>query len=99
MLRLSSPTTKAWAPDVMPHVNMMRAIQTRAPNLLSARLLGTSKTKYPMKKIPAGPPLLQCQGLVAGRNHGKGPAPRVPRPECLSWRALDQAGLIAAALA
>jgi len=40
----------------MPHVNMMRAIQTRAPNLLSARLLGTSKKKYPMKKIPAAPP-------------------------------------------
>jgi hypothetical protein len=33
---------------MMPHVNMMRAIQTRAPNLLSARLLGTSKKKYPM---------------------------------------------------
>jgi hypothetical protein len=56
MLRLASPTTKACAADMMPHVNMMRAIQTRAPNLLSARLLGTSKKKYPMKKIPAAPP-------------------------------------------
>jgi hypothetical protein len=44
-LKLVSPTTKACAPDMMPQVNMIRAIQSRAPNLLSARLLGTSKKK------------------------------------------------------
>jgi hypothetical protein len=31
---------------------MMRAIQSLAPNLLSARLLGTSNKKYAMKKNP-----------------------------------------------
>ena len=30
---------------MIPHVTMMRAIHLRAPNLCSARLLGTSKKK------------------------------------------------------
>ena len=38
-------------------------------------------------------------GLVAGRSHGKNPASRIPRSECSSRRALDQAGPMAAALA
>ena len=35
---------------------MMRAIQTRAPTRSMIRLLGTSKMKYPIKKIPAPNP-------------------------------------------
>ena len=45
MLMLVSPCTKAIAADIRPQVNMIRAIQTRAPNLSSARLLGNSKMK------------------------------------------------------
>ena len=45
MLKLSSPVTKACAPEMIPHVNMMRAIQRRAPKAFNARLLGTSKKK------------------------------------------------------
>jgi hypothetical protein len=39
--------------EMMPQVIMMRAIHIRAPNFFSSRLLGTSKRKYPTKKIPA----------------------------------------------
>ena len=35
---------------------MMRPIQTRAPTRYMIRLLGTSKRKYPMKKMPAPRP-------------------------------------------
>jgi hypothetical protein len=35
----------AMAADNRPHVTMIRAIQSRAPNRWSARLLGTSKKK------------------------------------------------------
>ena len=31
-LKLVAPVTKACAPETMPQVNMMRAIQLRAPN-------------------------------------------------------------------
>ncbi len=34
----------------------MRAIQIRAPNLCSSKLLGISNKKYPKKKIPATNP-------------------------------------------
>jgi hypothetical protein len=44
------------AEEMTPQVIMMRAIQTRAPTLSMIRLLGTSKTKYPIKKIPAPSP-------------------------------------------
>ena len=47
-----SVLTKAVAPDTRPQVSMMRAIHLRAPNRSSARLLGTSKKKYAMKKMP-----------------------------------------------
>ena len=45
ILKLTTPVTSACAPETMPQVNMMRAIHLRAPNLLRARLLGTSKKK------------------------------------------------------
>ena len=39
--------------SLMPQTTMITAIHLRAPNLDSARLLGTWKKKYPAKKIPA----------------------------------------------
>ncbi len=41
------------ATEMIPHVTMIRAIQTRAPKRFSAKLLGTSKRKYARKKMPA----------------------------------------------
>ena len=40
----------------IPQVIRMRAIQMRAPNLCSSKLLGISNRKYPKKKIPATNP-------------------------------------------
>ena len=48
--------TKAIAAAMIPHVSMIRAIHRRAPNLCSARLLGTSNRRYPMKKRPEARP-------------------------------------------
>ena len=42
--------------DSSPQVIMIRAIQRRAPTLCRSRLLGTSKRKYPTKKMPAPRP-------------------------------------------
>jgi len=36
----------------------MRVIHSRAPKRCSARLLGTSNTKYPMKNSPAPSPYI-----------------------------------------
>ncbi len=44
-LKLVSPPTNAWAPEIRPQVNMIRAIHRRAPKRSSARLLGTSSRK------------------------------------------------------
>ena len=44
------------AEEMTPHVVRMRAIQMRAPTRSMMRLLGTSKMKYPTKKIPAPNP-------------------------------------------
>jgi hypothetical protein len=44
------------AEEMTPQVIMIRAIQTRAPILSIIKLLGISKTKYPIKKIPAPMP-------------------------------------------
>jgi hypothetical protein len=41
---------------MIPQVNVIRAIHLRAPNVCSARLLGTSRKKYAMKKTPAPKP-------------------------------------------
>jgi hypothetical protein len=46
------------AEEMTPQVIMMRAIHTLAPTFYIIRLLGISKTKYPMKKIPAQIPLI-----------------------------------------
>ena len=54
--KLASFQISAMAADNSPQVTMIRAIQSRAPNLSSARLLGISKKKYPKKKIPAPHP-------------------------------------------
>jgi hypothetical protein len=47
---------KANRAEMTPQLNMMRAIQSRAPNLSSARLDGTSNRKYEMKNKPAPKP-------------------------------------------
>ncbi|MGF6729235.1 hypothetical protein OKW50_001316 [Paraburkholderia youngii] len=47
---------KAIAPASMPHENMIRAIQRRAPNRSSSRFDGTSKKKYARKNTPAPKP-------------------------------------------
>ena len=47
---------KARAVATIPQVTRMRAIQRRAPNRCSRRLLGTSSSRYPMKKTPAATP-------------------------------------------
>jgi hypothetical protein len=39
--------------DITPQEIMILAIHVRAPNFFSNTLLGTSKKKYPIKKIPA----------------------------------------------
>ena len=52
--RMSPRNTNA--AETSPQVNMIRDIQIRAPTLFSARLLGTSSIKYPMKKMPAPKP-------------------------------------------
>jgi hypothetical protein len=54
--KLMGPCTKAMAPDTMPQVTMIRAIQTRAPVFSRITLLGTSNRKYPRKKMPAPHP-------------------------------------------
>jgi hypothetical protein len=54
--KLNGPWTAAIPMATTPQVTMMRAIQTRAPTLWRIRLLGTSKRKYPMKKMPAPRP-------------------------------------------
>ena len=43
--KLVGPVTSAMAPEMMPQVIMMRAIQRRAPTRSRIRLLGTSKAK------------------------------------------------------
>ena len=54
--KLHSFHINAIAADNRPQVTMIRAIHSRAPNRSSAKLLGTSKKKYPKKKIPAPQP-------------------------------------------
>jgi hypothetical protein len=39
-----------------PQLTMMRAIHRRAPKRCSAMLLGTSRSKYPMKNTPDARP-------------------------------------------
>jgi hypothetical protein len=39
--------------EITPQEIMILAIHTRAPNFFKSTLLGTSKKKYPIKKIPA----------------------------------------------
>src|SRR5207248_747064 len=39
--------------DMTPQVIMILAIHMRAPNFFKSTLLGTSKKKYPIKKMPA----------------------------------------------
>ena len=41
-MKLHGPVQKAVAPERIPHVTMMRAIQMRAPIFSRIRLLGTS---------------------------------------------------------
>jgi hypothetical protein len=48
--------TNAIAVASTPQVTMIRAIHRRAPNRCSARLLGTSSSRYPMKKTPDANP-------------------------------------------
>ncbi len=48
--------TNTIAVAITPQLTMIRAIQRRAPNRCSARLLGTSSTRYPRKKIPDANP-------------------------------------------
>ena len=45
MKKLIGPLTKAKAPEMIPQVIMMRAIQRRAPIFSRMRLLGTSSRK------------------------------------------------------
>ncbi len=42
--------------EINPQLTMIRAIQMRAPKRCISMLLGTSKTEYPMKKIPTPKP-------------------------------------------
>ena len=46
-----APRTKTMQVEMMPQVIMMRAIQSRGPTFSMMRLLGTSKRRYPMKKM------------------------------------------------
>src|ERR1700759_2475483 len=46
----------AKAAETIPHVIMMRAIQTRAPTFSRKMLEGTSNRKYPTKNKPAPSP-------------------------------------------
>ncbi len=48
--------TSASAQAATPQVSMMRAIHSRAPTRRRMRLLGTSKSTYPAKKMPAPRP-------------------------------------------
>jgi hypothetical protein len=59
-MKLVVPVTKAEAAEKIPQVNMMRAIQRRAPTRSRITLLGTSKMKYPRKKMPAPKPKMKA---------------------------------------
>jgi hypothetical protein len=48
--------------DMTPQEIMILAIHMRAPNFFSSTLLGTSKKKYPIKKIPA--PVANAASLI-----------------------------------